>query len=98
MAFHLLPGAEAELDGIWLHIARESGSVETANRVVDTITERFWLLGRYPQLGRRRDRDLRQGLRTFPAGEYVIVYRIEKEDTVILHVMRGSRDIEGLVS
>jgi plasmid stabilization system protein ParE len=28
-------------------------------------------------------------------GEYVIVYRIDGEDALILHVMRGSRDIEG---
>jgi plasmid stabilization system protein ParE len=26
--FRLSPGAEAELDGIWTHIARESGSVD----------------------------------------------------------------------
>ncbi len=27
-------------------------------------------------------------------GQYVIVYRIENEDVVILHVFHGSRDIE----
>jgi len=47
MGFRLLPKAEAELDGIWLYIARQSGSL------IDTITERFWLLARYPQIGRR---------------------------------------------
>jgi hypothetical protein len=31
-------------------------------------------------------------------GEYVIIYRVEGADTLILHVMRGSRDIEGLLS
>jgi hypothetical protein len=29
-------------------------------------------------------------------GEYVIVYRIELEEILILHVVRGSRDIAGL--
>ena len=42
--FRLSPEAEAELDGIWLHIARASGSAETATRVVESIAERFWLL------------------------------------------------------
>ena len=47
-------------------------------------------------MGRRRDEDLRPGLRSFPVGEYVIIYRVEAEDVLILHVIRGSRDIEAL--
>lgn len=97
MGFRLLPQAEAELDDIWLYVAHESGSADIANRLLDTITERFWLLGKHPQIGRRRDRDLRPGLRSFPVGEYVIIYRIADDDALILHVMRGSRDIEGLL-
>lgn len=46
--FRLSPEAEAELDDIWIHIARESGSTDIATRVVERITERFWLLARYP--------------------------------------------------
>jgi hypothetical protein len=30
-AFRLLPEAEAELDGIWIHMACESGSIDIAN-------------------------------------------------------------------
>jgi toxin ParE1/3/4 len=97
MGFCLAPEAEAELDDIWLYLARESGSIEIANRVIGAITQRFFLLGRQPQIGRRRDHDLRPNLRSFPVGEYVIIYRIDGEDALILHVMRGSRDIEGLV-
>ena len=62
--FRLAPEAEAELDDIWLHIARESGSLDIATRVVEASTGRFWLLARYPFMGRRRDEDLRPGLRT----------------------------------
>jgi len=87
------PEAEAELDAIWMHIARESGSIETATRVVESITERFWLLARSPFIGRRRD-DLRPGLRGFLVNNYVIIYRVESEDVLlILHVMHASRDI-----
>jgi toxin ParE1/3/4 len=97
MGYCLLPEAEAELDDIWLYLARESGSIEIANRVIDAITERFFLLGQHPQIGRRRDQDLRPRLRSFPVGEYVIIYRIDGDDALILHVMRGSRDIEGFL-
>jgi len=96
MPHRIAPYAEAELDGIWNYIAIESGSFEIADRVVDSITERFFLLARYPHVGRRRDEDLRPGLRTFVAKEYVIIYRVEDEDVLILHVIRASRDIEAL--
>jgi toxin ParE1/3/4 len=98
MGYCLLPSAEAELDDIWLYVARASGSIEIANRLIDAITDRLFLLGQYPQMGRRRDHDVRPGLRSFPAGEYVIIYRVEGADSLILHVIRGSRDIEGLLS
>lgn len=44
--FRLSPEAEAELDEIWLHIARSSDNIEIATRVVDGIVDRFWLLAR----------------------------------------------------
>jgi plasmid stabilization system protein ParE len=60
--FRLSPEADAELDGIWIHLARETSSVDVATRVVEGIAERFWLLARYPYMGRRRDEDLRPQL------------------------------------
>jgi toxin ParE1/3/4 len=97
MAHRVAPGAEVELDGIWYYVAKESGSIEIADRLIDSITERFFLLAHHPHIGRRRDEDLRPGLRSFPVGEYVVIYRIEDEDVLILHVMRGSRDIQALM-
>lgn len=45
----------------------------------------------------RRDEDLRIGLRSFPADDYVIIHRIAEDDVVlILHVVHGSRDIVAL--
>ncbi len=96
MAHRLAPEAEADLDDIWYYIAKESQSVEVADRVIDSIVDRFFLLATYPHLGRRRDEDLRPGLRSLPVGEYVIIYRLEGEDVLILHIIRGSRDIEAL--
>jgi toxin ParE1/3/4 len=96
MAHRLAPEAEADLDDIWYYIAKESQSVEVADRVIDSIVDRFFLLATYPHLGRRRDEDLRPGLRSLPVGEYVIIYRLEGEDVLILYIIRGSRDIEAL--
>ena len=96
MAHRIAPEAEAELDDIWYYMAKESGSIEIADRVIDSVTDRFRLLARFPQMGRRRDEDLRSGLRSFVAGEYVIIYRAEDEDVLVLHVIRGSRDLRAL--
>jgi plasmid stabilization system protein ParE len=98
MAHRLAPEAEAELDEIWYYIAAESNSIQIADRLIDSITDRFCLLARHPQVGRRRDKDLRPGLRSFPAGEYVIIYSVDDaQEVLILHVIRGSRDIEALL-
>jgi toxin ParE1/3/4 len=97
MAHRIAPEAEVELDDIWYYIAKESGSTEIADRVIDSITERLFLLARFPHIGRRRDEDLRPGLRSFVAGEYVIIYRVADEDVLILHVIRGSRDLRALL-
>jgi toxin ParE1/3/4 len=96
MAHRLAPQAAADLNDIWYYVAIESGSVETADRFVDSITERFLLLAGYPDLGRPRDDDLGIGLRSFPVGEYVIVYLVEDEEVFILRVVHGRRDIEEL--
>ncbi len=97
MAYRVAPHAEVDLYDIWYYLAKESGNIEIADRVVDSITERFYLLSNYPHIGRRRDEDLRPGLRSFVAGDYVILYRIENADVLILHVIRSSRDIAALL-
>lgn len=97
--FRLSPEAEAELDEIWLYIAHASGSIEIANRIIDGITDTFWLLAERPYIGRRRDHDLRSGLRTFVVNQYVIVHRVVREGVVlILHIYHGKRDIDALLN
>jgi toxin ParE1/3/4 len=94
MAHRVAEEVDVELDDIWLYIARQSGSIEIADKIVDSITDCFVALGRSPHIGRRRDEDLAPGLRSFPVGNYVIIYCIEGEDAAIFHVFHGSRDIE----
>ena len=89
--------ARAELDAIWYNILTESGSIAAADRVVDAITERFYLLGQYPRVGRVRD-DLRPGLRSYPVGEYMVIYTIKESAAVILHVFPARRDILSLIN
>jgi toxin ParE1/3/4 len=96
MAHKVALQAEADLEEIWLYVARESSSTETATRLVDRITDRFLLLSSFPFAGRARDRDLGAGLRSFPVGEYVIVYLVENLEVSILRVVHGRRELDRL--
>ncbi|MBI5281180.1 MAG: type II toxin-antitoxin system RelE/ParE family toxin [Candidatus Solibacter usitatus] len=96
MGYRRSPQADSDLDGIWYYVATQSGSMEIADRLIDSITDRFFLLASHPHMGRVRDGDLRPGLRSFPVGEYVIIYRAEGADVLILRVVSGSRDIAAL--
>ena len=95
--FHLTQRARRDLRAIWRYIAQDSE--HHADRLMDRLMKSVRSLGENPYIGRRRDHDLRPGLRTFPVENYVILYRIGKEDTIwILHVLHGSRDLPALLS
>ena len=92
--FRLSPDARHDLDEIWLYVAQED-SVRAADRLVDSITERFPLLAGMPGLGRSRD-DLGPGTRSFPVGNYVIYYRKATPGIEISHVFHGAREVKKL--
>jgi toxin ParE1/3/4 len=65
-------------------------------RLIDSITDTFVLLARQPYLGRSREDDFGAGSRSLSVGEYVIVYRVEDEDVLILRVAHGGRDLDAI--
>lgn len=97
MALRVSAEAEAELDKIWLYVATESGDAETAERLINSITDHFFLLSKHPHMGHRRDSDLRPGIRSLSVGAYVIIHRIDGRDVLILHVFHGRRDLKALL-
>jgi toxin ParE1/3/4 len=96
MAHRIAPRAESDLDDIWYYVAKESGSIEIANRLIDSITDRFFLLASFPYMGRSRDEDFGRGSRSFAVGDYVIIYGVDGHDVFILRVAHGRRDIDAL--
>jgi toxin ParE1/3/4 len=97
MEYRLAKHAEADLDEIAYYIAIESGSIDTAERVIASISTRFSFLAAHPFAGRARDDDLGPGRRTFPADRYIIVYRVTAENVFILRVVHSSRDLKALM-
>jgi len=95
MSHHIAPEAERDLDDIAYYIARETGSIDIAERLIDSITSRFYLLASHPRIGRARD-DLLAGARSFPVGNHVIVYDLDGGDVRILRVAHGRRNLAAL--
>ena len=88
--------AKRDLDDIWYEVAVGSGNIDRADAQLDAILQILRLLGQYPLLGRKRP-DLREGLRSFPSGSYVILYKADGSTAKILHVLPAMRDIASLI-
>lgn len=91
--YRLARPAKADLDRIWLHIARKA-DIETADRLIDAITDRFPFLADMPEAGRARD-EIEPGLRVFPVKKYLIYYRkAPRRGILISRILPGMRDQE----
>jgi toxin ParE1/3/4 len=90
MRYRVSEDAERDLDEIFVYWANRA-SLEAADRVVDRITERFWLLGEHPNAGKPA-REIAASVKCFPAGKYLIYYRKTPRGTDILHIFHGARD------
>jgi toxin ParE1/3/4 len=90
MQFHVTQKAEEDLDKIFAYWAQRSG-IDVADRLVDSIEDRFALLGDYPLVGRKCD-EIAPDVFRFLAGDYLIYYRKRRSIIYILHVFHGARD------
>ena len=89
--YTIAPAAVADLDEIWLYVARRAG-IEVAERLVGSITDTLILIARNPHIGRIRP-NLGAGTRSLPIGNYRIYYRQDDRGRVrILHVRHAARD------
>jgi toxin ParE1/3/4 len=93
MRYRVSRGAERGLDEIFVYWAKRA-SLEVADRLIDSITDRFWLLGEYPEAGKPAE-DIAPGVRCFPAGKYLIYYRKAPRWTEILHIFHGAQEHSG---
>ena len=86
--------ARADLVDIWVYVA--SDNVRAADRVNAMLYERFATLAENAMMGRSRS-ELAPGLRSFPAGSYIIFYRPMENGVEIMRVIHHARDITALL-
>jgi len=89
--YRITDEARADLDAIWLYVA-ERGGIESADRLIDAIIERFPHLAATPGMGIARE-DFAPGLCSFPVGDYLIFYRRASGRVDIVRVLHSSRDL-----
>lgn len=90
MRFRIARSARQELDRIFQDWS-ERASLKTAERLIDSITDRFWLISQFPRSGISASH-LAPGVRCFPAGKYLIYYSLSRGTLNILHIFHGARD------
>lgn len=95
MAFRLSPLAETDIEEIVLYIARDSPAA--AIRWHDEMLTHCRHLGDMPGIGVARP-DVRPDLRSFPAGNYLILYRVAADGAAeIVRVVHGARQWHDLL-
>jgi toxin ParE1/3/4 len=86
--------AEEDLIEIWRHIALDS--VRAADRLLDRLDEKSHMLAGNPRLGTERA-DIAAGVRSWPVGSYLILYRELDDGVEIVRYAHGARRLQDLV-
>jgi toxin ParE1/3/4 len=84
------PQVDVDVDSIWDFIA--SDNVTAADRVLDRIGDVLDMLIRNPLAGRQRP-ELAPGLRSFPAGNYIVFYLPLDDGIEVVRILSGYLDI-----
>jgi toxin ParE1/3/4 len=91
----LTDGALADIEEIGDYIKRDNP--ERAATFVVELRERCEAVGDNPTAARLRPK-WGKGVRAVLHGDYVVAYRDEPDEVVILRVVHGARDIDRLLS
>lgn len=77
---------------IWHYIATDND--RAADEMLNRLDGCFQFICQSPRIGRQRP-ELGRGFRSYPVGNYVVVYRFapRSERVLILRVVHGARDL-----
>jgi len=85
--------ARQDLIDIWQFVAQSNP--EAADALLDAIDVKCNLLGEHPYLGPSKE-DIRPGLRYLVIGQYVSLYKVDKDAVRIVRVLHARRDLDSL--
>lgn len=88
--FHLTPDALTDLEHIRDFIARDRP--EAGRRMIVRLLDAIDTLAEHPGIGAKRD-ELRLGFRSYPAGNYLIIYVPRDGGVEVLRVIHGAQNL-----
>lgn len=93
--YSLTRKAQEDIGEILTYIAADN--IDAATNFDDRLADVFELLSNNKKAGRLRP-ELKEDLRSFPEGNYLIFYRIWAGEIAIVRVVHGSRDLDEMFS
>lgn len=96
MTYRISRKADADIERICDAIAEDN--FEAAERLDEQIHRAIELLARFPGLGHSRIDVKDKRYRFRAVGSFVIAYRMEKQELVVVRVVHGARDFRRLFS
>ena len=85
--------AEQDLIDIWAYIAGDNPAA--ADRLLNLLDEKSQALAHNPQIGMARE-DVAAGVRNFPVGKYLILYRDRGDGIEVVRYVHGMRRLRDL--
>ena len=89
---HRSPTSHRDYGEIWDYVAAH-GDPCAADTLLETFDDKLRLISDFPGMGQARP-DLRPRLRSFPVGDYLLLYRPLRGGIELARVIHGSRDLE----
>ena len=83
--------ADRDLDDLWDHIAEDN--VDAADRLTAKLWMRLRALARHPGMGHKREDLTNYPVLFWPVGNYLVIYRAERNRIEIVAIVYGTRDI-----
>ena len=85
--------ASDDLIAAWSFIAGDN--IDAADQFLDRVASIGRKLAQWPGLGKARP-ELRRDLRSFPADNYLVYYRVRTDVIEIVRVLHGRRDVDAI--
>lgn len=87
--------AESDLDDLWSYIAADSPAA--ADRFILRLLAAEDRLADFPELAAARS-EIRPGLRILPVGNYLLLYRLDRDTVEIVRIVHGARNLGQVLS
>lgn len=94
MTFRFHPRARDDLRAIYDYVAMDNPAA--AGALIERFQDACQFVSQAPRAGRDRS-DFVVGLRSFPVGKYLLLYRILDVGVEIVYIAHGARDLAALL-